>query len=205
MDESSLFSKCLEFTRSLLDTKRGFSFQMNTSSGFNFNFTNQDSGKPEIPLKKRKNSPSQRNRNNERMKAFLEKKSKEASGIQEASLKTNEAEYELKVEAHEKCSTEDIVEAVEANFFGALDRAKVDAKDPIRIFKFKKSEEKHVIRKIKGEFRNLQVFKIIIKETETARNVIESWKDEYKFDDYAFKNSDCSTITIKVREVERLR
>ena len=139
------------------------------------------------------------------MKAFLEKKSKEASRIQEAALKTNEAEYELKVEAHEKCTTEDIVEAVEANFLEALDRAKVDAQDPIRIFEFKKSEEKHVIRKIKGEFRNLQVFKIIIKETEAARNVIESWKDEYKFDDYAFKNSDCRTITIKVREVERLR
>ena len=45
-----------------------------------FNFTNQDSGLPEMTLKKRKKTPGQRKRNHNRMNKFLEKKREEASG-----------------------------------------------------------------------------------------------------------------------------
>ena len=147
-------------------------------------------------LKKKKKTPSQIKRNQERMKSFLEKK-REASGILE-----DEAEYELKVEAHARCTKEDIVEAVETNFWGALDDAKIEADDSMRNIKIKKSE-KLQIKRIKGEFRNLQVFNIVIKDKDEARNIIGDWKDT--FDDYAFKNTDCAEIRINIREIERIR
>jgi hypothetical protein len=48
---------------------------------------------------------------------------------------------------------------------------------------------KTIIRKIEGQFRNLQVFKIPFKHDPVALKVVESWKEENKFDDRAFLNS----------------
>jgi hypothetical protein len=75
-----LLSKCLEFARYLSGTEK-FSFELKSRSGFNFSFSNRDPGIPELTLKKKKKTPSQTNRNQERMKNFLEKKRREASGI----------------------------------------------------------------------------------------------------------------------------
>ena len=130
---------------------------------------------------------------------------REAAGNPENLDKSDEAEYNLKIEAHSKCTAEDIVEAVEANYFGTLDDAKDGVEDLSRKFKVKKVEEKQVIRKIEGEFRNLPIFRIMMAETEVGRNVIESWNDKWKFDDCAFKNSDSGKIKILVKEVEKLR
>ena len=44
-------------------------------------------------------------------------------------------EYALKIEAHEKCKNYDITEAIEVNFYGALDDLKVEAKDSARYIK----------------------------------------------------------------------
>ena len=196
IEESELFSRCLEFTRSLLNTKTSFSFQVSTGSGFNFDFNNQTSGQPEMKLEKKKKTPSQLKRNQERMKTFLEKKKDEPSGILE-----KEAKYELKVDPHTKCTFEDIYEAVETNFIGTLDEAKIGEKEPSRNFRLKK------LRKagMKDEFPNMQVFEMTVKDTEDAKNAVESWKDQFNFDDLAFKNSVYGEIKIKVREVVKVR
>ena len=106
MSDEALLAKCLEFARCLSETVR-FSFQMNTSTGFKFNFSNQASGKPEDVLKKNKKTPSQMKRNKDRLKTFLEKKRKETSGKPDVS--SNEVKYILKMEAHAACTTKDIV------------------------------------------------------------------------------------------------
>ena len=97
-EENFLFSKCLEFSRSLLDKDRKFTFEVNTSSGFTFSFSNLDSGKPEEKLMKRKKTPSQLKRNKKRMEIFNSKKAKEVGKPESLT------EYELKMEAHVNCT-----------------------------------------------------------------------------------------------------
>ena len=46
----------------------------------------------------------------------------------------------MKVEVHPKCTVEDEIEAVETNFHGTLDDAKISKGDTIRNFKIKKLE-----------------------------------------------------------------
>ena len=139
------------------------------------------------------------------MEKFVNQKSgKEATGYQVTASDRNVGEYELKIEAHAKCTSEDIREAMNVNFQGTLDDEKVKIGDPARRLEIKQSEEKHIIKKIEDEFRNLLVFRVIINKNATARNTIESWKNVSNFDDRAFKQSDSSSITIKVREIQKI-
>ena len=78
-EDESLLSKCLEFARCLSGTEK-FSLQLKTRSGFNFSISNRDPGIPEFTSMKKKKTPSQVKRNQERMKNLLEKKKSEASG-----------------------------------------------------------------------------------------------------------------------------
>ena len=201
-DENPLFAKCLDFTRSLVENNQEFSFKVSTRCGYVFSFTNQESGKPESWKKKK--TPSQIKRNQLRMEKFREKQAREASGKPDAAA----AEYELKVQAHATCTTEDVIEAIETNFFGTLndlDKAKSGVYEDLKDMKVNKLEQKQVIRKIDGEFRNLQVYKVAIKDNDVARKVIESWNGGQVFDDYAFRKSDCKEIRIKIKEVDIIR
>ena len=53
----------------------------------------------------------------------------------------NDIEFELKVDAHENSSHEDIVEAVETNFLGALAELKIEENDSIRYCKISNSSQ----------------------------------------------------------------
>ena len=175
-----------------------YALNVKTSSGFTFNFNNSGSGNPGARLK-RKKTPSQVKQDKVRMKKFRERKLREASGTPEA----NEAMYELKVDAHEKCSTLDIVEVIETNFYEAP-QIKSEIEKSSIIIAVKKLNKKQAIMKIDEEFKNLQIFTVSVKENERA-NIIESWKHFHQFDDYAFKNSDLKNLKINIRGVKRLK
>ena len=82
-DENALLTKCLDFTRSLLECKEAFALNTKTSSGFTFSFNNSDSGN-QAPRLHRKKTPSQVKRDRVRMEKFRERKLREASGTPEA-------------------------------------------------------------------------------------------------------------------------
>ena len=84
-----MLSKCLDFTRSLLDKDRSFTINIKTSSGFNFKFSNQDSGTPEPRVLK------ELRRSQQRMENFVKMK-KEVFEVPDT------AQYELEIDAHEK-------------------------------------------------------------------------------------------------------
>ena len=201
MVDEAFLTKCLEFSRCLSETER-FSFHIKISTGFTFNFSNRVSGKPEVTLKKKK-TPSQMKRNTERLKNFIEKKRTEASGKPEDSISA--VEYTLKMDAHAACTTADIVEVIKVNFVEDLDSEKVEKDDPVRNVEISRLEEKQGIRKIEGQYRNLQVFRIAFKQDQVAVKVVESWKEPNKFDDQAFVKSTSGDIRIQIREIERIR
>ena len=172
-EEKLLLTMCLDLTRTLLEKNETFSFNVTTASGFNFNFLNQDFGIPEPKFKKKK-SPSQLRRSKQRMKSFCEERAKTEFGAPKSVLDDKKfVDYEIKVEAHPTCDFEDIHEAVNVNFQGALDTEKVKKSDTIRNFELSKPEEKQIIKKIENEFKNLQVFKIRVKENEFAEKVLD--------------------------------
>ena len=142
-------------------------------------------------------------RNTERLKNFIEKKRTEASGKQEDS--NSAVEYTLKIDAHAECATADIVEVIEVNFVEDLDSEKVEKDDPVRNVEISRLEEKQVIQKIEGQYRNLQVFRIAFKQDGVAVKVVESWKEPNKFDDRAFVKSTSGDIIIQIVQIERLR
>ena len=98
--------------------------------------------------------------------------------------------YLLKIEAQDNCTEDDIVEAIEANFFGTLDDVKVEKDDPIRHLVVKKTNEK-------------QVYRISIKNNGTVSNIIEGWRINHNFDNLAFGNYDFEKIGVRIREVLR--
>ena len=168
---------------------------MKTESGFSFNLSNQDTGKPE--LKKRNKTPSQLRRNQERLEEFIVKKKSEAVA--------NSAEYELKMDVHANCTDQDTMEVIQTNFIEDLKvRAKDKQFEELKLFKIKKVQDKQVIRKIEGVFRNLEIFRIVIKDHEIARNIIEDWKEIQNFDSRAFRNSHNSEMVIEVKEIRKL-
>ena len=112
----------------------------------------------------------------------------------------------MKIDAHEKCTSDDINEVLETNFIEVLKvKAKSDLKEDLKLFRIKKLEEKQVICKLEGQFRNLQVYRIVIKNSDVTRNIVEAWRVDHQFDDRAFMNSVNSDILIKVRDVAKVR
>ena len=150
---------------------------------------------------KRKKTPSQLKRNKKRMEIFNSKKAKEAGKLESLT------EYALKMEAHVNCTTEDIVEAIETNYFGilGLDKTKIGEKLDLKYLKVQKLEENQLIGKTEDKCKDLKVFKVSTKDIDEARTTIESWREDHKFDDFAFRNSDCRNMKINVRGVSRLR
>ena len=90
--------------------------------------------------------------------------------------------YEFKVEAHETCTHEDILESIEANFLGCLDDAKVNKDAPIRDIVVSES-------KINQIGQNIRHYKVKVTDDEIVKRIIESWNIPYTFDDLAFKNA----------------
>ena len=72
--DSSLVTKCMEFTMQLANQGKGFNFSLSLPSGFSFSLDfSQEKTTSRIPEKKKK-SPSTLRRNSQRRKTFLDKK-----------------------------------------------------------------------------------------------------------------------------------
>ena len=99
--------------------------------------------------------------------------------------------FELKVEAHEECSNDDIIEAIETNFYGTFDDQNKEENESFRSILIKNSDEE-------------KVFKVIVKDSKLAMEIIESWKIRYNFDELAFENYNFQGKSIRILEVRRL-
>ena len=72
--DSSLVSKCMEYTMQLANQGKGFNFSLSLSSGVSFSLDyKKEETASRIPEKKKK-SPSTLRRNSQRRKTFLDKK-----------------------------------------------------------------------------------------------------------------------------------
>ena len=89
--------------------------------------------------------------------------------------KSDVAEYELKIEAHEMCKNFDIIEAIGVNFDGTLDDMKVDKEDTMR---------KILVQKMRERQNELPVYIVLVKNDDIAKEIIESRREVHKFDDY---------------------
>ena len=118
-------------------------------------------------------------------------------GIVDERENDEKAHFELKVEAHEKCTNDDVIEAIQENFFGALDNKKVEKTDSIRHLIIR--EEDKGLVKIQDKYR------IIVREDKVATDILGLWNEPYEFDDLAFKNAVYGEIKIKIKEVKRVR
>ena len=114
-----------------------------------------------------------------------------------------ECVYELIIDAHETCTSDDIIEAIETNFWGALDEMKDEENDDLRNIVIQKQMEPQVERKLEDKIKNLQIFRVVVKKNEVSANIIEGWNGGI-FDDLAFKNAVIGQIKIDVTEVQRL-
>ena len=111
--------------------------------------------------------------------------------------------YDFTVEAYAEVKNYDIVEAIEVNYNGALDERNVHKDDPCRsisIFKIKPEPEHCIL----DEKKNLLVYRIHVKNSDIATNVIDDWHYQHNFDDLAFGNSIRDKQQVKIREVRRL-
>jgi hypothetical protein len=106
--------------------------------------------------------------------------------------------YKFKVEAHETCMHEDILESIEANFLGCLDDAKVEKDAPLRKLVVRKSKENSIKK-------DIRLYEVKVIENEIVNRIIESWNTPYTFDDLAFKNAVRDEIVINIQEVQRLQ
>jgi hypothetical protein len=112
----------------------------------------------------------------------------------------NDAHYELEIEAHDACTEDEIVEALEANFYGTLDDEKEE-----------NNELRYLIiqictgeRLLENENRKVMNYKIAVKENNTVRKIIESWNTRYNFDESAFENYNYETRSIRIKAVSRI-
>ena len=137
--ESTMFTKCLEFSKAFLENNVMFSFHVETSDGFKFRFDNKSSPGPGTPGSKLfRKSPSQIKRNRLRMEKFIEKKKESvahvagvpeqgAAGHGGENLETTKhfdenlekATYEVQFEAP-TCLDSEVMECFKTNYVDEL-------------------------------------------------------------------------------------
>ena len=110
-------------------------------------------------------------------------------------------EYELKIAAHKKCRNYDMIEAVELNYDGCLNDLKVGENDEARYVLVKKLEKESVID---AKERNVFAYRIVVRDIEKPKAIVESWKDKNKFDDLAFGNSEYGKVKVRILEVQKV-
>ena len=106
--------------------------------------------------------------------------------------------FEFRVEAHESCSHEDILESIEANFLGCLDDEKVEKDSKIRDLIVEESKDN-------PGSQNIRLYEVTVLDNEIVKNIIESWNTPYTFDDLAFKKAVRDEIVINIQKVQRLK
>ena len=130
----------------------------------------------------------------------------EVNGDQDGSCEN--IEYELNVEVHEKCKNYDVVEAIEVNFDGTIDDLKIEKTNSCRDILVNK-----LWSDLKNEDEGTKTWKyrVSIKNCDVAKDILESWKERYKFDDLAFRNAVYGTgmdnigrVNVRILEVKKL-
>jgi hypothetical protein len=106
--------------------------------------------------------------------------------------------FEFRVEAHESCTHEDILESIEANFLGCLDDDKVEKDATVRDLIVKESKDN-------PESQNIRLYEVTVSDNEIVKKVIESWNPPNTFDDLAFKRAVRDEIVINIKGVQRLK
>ena len=108
-----------------------------------------------------------------------------------------QATFDVMVEAHDKCKNDDVIEALEENFFGNLKDKKIEKSDPRGYFN---------IREAAKEVLDVQkVYRIKVRNEEVITDIVERWKKPYEFDDLAFTNAVHGEVAIKIKDVKRVR
>ena len=108
----------------------------------------------------------------------------------------------MKVDAHEKCSNKDVIEAIKANFYGELDNRKVDNLDPVRHLMIREENEELIGR---TPVKVQEKYTVVVREEDLATEIVGLWNKPFEFDDLAFKNAVYGEIKIKIKEVKRVR
>ena len=111
----------------------------------------------------------------------------------------SKAHFEVKVEAHEKCTNKDVIEVIQENFFGTLDQKHVGKTDPIRHLIIREEKDKLLEIPVQGKYR------IVVRDDKLATDIVALWNEPYEFDELAFKNAIYDKIKIKIKEVKRVR
>ena len=110
--------------------------------------------------------------------------------------KAGVATFDVMVEAHDQCKNDDVIEALEENFFGDLKDKKIEKSDPMGYFS---------IREATKEVLDVQnVYRIKVKAKKVITDIIERWKKPYEFDDLAFTNAVYGEVAIKIKDVKRV-
>lgn len=173
----------------------------------------------------RKKSPAQIRRNKRRHEAYLQRKTEAAEKVSsgkrndspedyvnqnEADFSDVEAIYEIKVAATENVTQDDIVECFGINFKEAL--KDIGITDIRSNYEISRKAERNIIKKDGETFRNLQVFKVKIKNVKEAKEVLEGFAKhggllwDNKWDNMAFENWQKFNInnTVEIREVKEI-
>ena len=112
-----------------------------------------------------------------------------------------EAHYELKIETHDDCTHNEIVEAMEANFFGTIDDKKIEDSDYLKSWIIQHLKKESLLE---NEKRKVVNYRIAVKENDSVRRIIRSWQGRYNFDELAFKNYDYENRNIRILDVLRV-
>ena len=113
----------------------------------------------------------------------------------------SDARYELKIETHDTCTEEDVIEALEANFYGTLE---YNHKDQNPYLNYMLIQNLGTESPSKEEKHNISTFQIAVGENYEATRIIESWNERYNIDKLAFKNYDFKTRSIMIEKATRL-
>ena len=111
-------------------------------------------------------------------------------GIVDEKENDEKYQFELKVEAHERCTNDDLIEAIQENFYGALDNKHVEITDSIRHLIIREED--------KGLVKVQDKYKIIVGEDKVAIDILGFWNEPYEFDDLDFKYAVYREIKIKI-------
>ena len=121
---------------------------------------------------------------------------------EEVFVNNSQLKYEILFEAP-NCEDDDISECFRINYLDELKCNKIFDEDTQ--YELKRSNTKHVIKKINDVMTNLQVFEAEVPNKSHVRHVIELFTTEYMFDHNAFKNSKKDEKVVRLKKIQRIK
>ena len=78
---------------------------------------------------------------------------------------------------------------------------KVEENDKSRYIDVHKKESKELTDE---KDRNLFTYRLVVRDLDQAKRVVESWKNKSQFDDLAFKNAEYGKVRVRILEVNKV-